>query len=461
MTDVVHQTDEKNKLNELLDKVGQDLGEEWSAPLDAPSTSDSLSVSDQRRRGNRMLDDDYEIVSLVEQDGVIGWKMGALMNTPTSDGRRGGKQWRLAGEVLTRRKFKKLQRSKVGESLVTLDNKLTPSCIKQPLRAYENGALVRAKPVKKGRILLLVHGTFSNCDNLVGNFNKSAAGKACLAKAQAHYDQILTFDHPTLAVSPSLNGLDLAHAMASSEADVDIICHSRGGLVSRWFCEQFDRRERQRRVIFVGSPLIGTSLATPSRVCDSLDLFANLGRGIAGGMDLIPFMNVASGLLRILSSLTSLSSKLAIPDILVAAIPGLAGMSRLAPWTADTHQRGSHESGATFSRNEELERLYRYGCPEKQQYFVIRGDHEPTLGKPTWNVVKIFRDVSTKAVDELADRVIFTGANDLVVDTDSMNAANNMKAEIICSFDKDPDVWHCNYFEQQKTIDAIRSTLKF
>src|ERR1035437_3223640 len=67
--------------------------------------------------------------------------------------------------------------------------------------------------------------------------------------------------------------------MATSTADVDIICHSRGGLVTRWFMEAFDRPNRShRRAVLVGSPLHGTSLAAPGRIRNSINLFTNIGK---------------------------------------------------------------------------------------------------------------------------------------------------------------------------------------
>ena len=39
-------------------------------------------------------------------------------------------------------------------------------------------------------------------------------GRTFLARAAAHYDRVLAFDHPTLSVSPILNALDLAQALA-------------------------------------------------------------------------------------------------------------------------------------------------------------------------------------------------------------------------------------------------------
>jgi hypothetical protein len=63
--------------------------------------------------------------------------------------------------------------------------------------------------------------------------------------------------------------------------------------------------------------------------------------------------------------------------------------------------------------------------------------------------------------DIAADAVFpFPGANDLVVDTSSMAdlglAGFPINIRAVQDFGTSPDVWHCNYFRKQDTIDFIR-----
>ena len=53
------------------------------------------------------------------------------------------------------------------------------------------------------------------------------------------YDRVLFFEHPTLSVSPVINALELGRALAGSSGQIDVIAHSRGGLVVRWWLEAF------------------------------------------------------------------------------------------------------------------------------------------------------------------------------------------------------------------------------
>src|SRR5208283_5185534 len=126
-----------------------------------------------------------------------------------------------------------------------------------------------------------------------------------LGRAAKHYDQILAFDHPTLSVSPMLNALDLARRLDGSKADIDVVCHSRGGLVTRWWLEAFDRPIGKRRAVLVGAPLEGTNLAAPPRLRYVLSWFSNLNRVVGAAASMIPFLTVASCLARLTAIVTN------------------------------------------------------------------------------------------------------------------------------------------------------------
>jgi pimeloyl-ACP methyl ester carboxylesterase len=58
-----------------------------------------------------------------------------------------------------------------------------------------------------------------------------------------------------------------------------VVCHSRGGLVASWLLRLAPLRVRQ--VVFVGSPLAGTSLASPYRLRAALDMLANVANALS------------------------------------------------------------------------------------------------------------------------------------------------------------------------------------
>ena len=414
-----------------------------------------LKVSDLRRGKRRLEDDSVGLATLVDVDGVWFWQQG--MATRGVRGRRAGTGLTtlFGGTPLTTVKFEKLGKNKIAETLYKMDMTFTPY---PGLREYKNGALgaVGAKPVERGRILLFVHGTFSNNDNLfkqLEDLKESPEGPQFLndITKQANgmgvnYDQVLTFDHYTVSRSPLLNALDLARFMSNSTADIDIICHSRGGLVTRWFMEVFDRVNRpRRRAVMVGSPLRGTSLAAPDRVRNGIHLFANMGKMVGQGLSLIPFAQVAGSLMQIVFSLGDVVAKTPVLDAAVAMIPGLAAMSRV-------------------ENNFELHSLKDCANPTPE-YSAVTSIFEPEeIGWKFWRVFCGFG----QRVAGAADNLIFRDAdgtpckNDLVVDTSSMTEYGFppvIPPTRIMAFDETKRVYHTVYFREKDTIKFIRSTL--
>ena len=80
-----------------------------------------------------------------------------------------------------------------------------------------------------GRALLFVHGTFSSCDAF------HDLPPAVMEELSARYGgRLFAFDHPTLSDDPAANAeYLLAQLPAGTSLTVDIVCHSRGGLVAR------------------------------------------------------------------------------------------------------------------------------------------------------------------------------------------------------------------------------------
>jgi pimeloyl-ACP methyl ester carboxylesterase len=101
----------------------------------------------------------------------------------------------------------------------------------------------------------------------------------------------MAFDHHTLSHDPERNVRELL-ARLPGDVELDVICHSRGGLVARVLAERPSRfgldtaRARVRRVVFVGVPNAGTQLADPAhmthfldRMTSALNLFPGSGIG--------------------------------------------------------------------------------------------------------------------------------------------------------------------------------------
>jgi hypothetical protein len=370
------------------------------------------------------------VLTVVERDGVLRLVGGQ---------RRSARALGVGGAVVQRVRLSALGENQVGAALMRLDAKLTPSRGLRELR--DDGVLVPAPARPTGRLLVLLHGTFSSNDHLLETLRGSAHGRSFLEWTRSTYDQVLGFDHPTLSVSPILNAHALRRALAGSRASIDVIAHSRGGLVARWWAEGFDEPPvSPRRVVFVGSPLNGTGLAAPPNLRGSLSLLANYGRALGTAAAMLPFTTVVAGLFQILASIASLTARTPVIDAAVAMVPGLAAMSRV---TNNFELEGQRE------REPEL----------RGRYFVVLSSFESQ--RPGWRFWEVFRGLGARAAETLADRV-FDGPNDLVVDTTSMADFRDglrLPASQLLDFGTTDRVHHTSYFEQKETLAFIRRKL--
>jgi hypothetical protein len=401
------------------------------------------------RRGSRRRTPDERIgmITLIEVDGVLQWEEGTGVVTLPGRRLRRGSAISAPGEVVLQYKFEKLLPSQVGQCLENLDAKLTPQ--KGLRRLDAQGVFQPATPsssngAKKRKALLFIHGTFSNNDNVLNEINSTKAGQAFIARVLKQYDDVFAFDHYTLSVSPVLNALDLARMFDDFDGSIDVICHSRGGLVARWWLEAFGRASKAKhRVILVGAPLAGTSLIAPPRLRAALGLITNVGNALSLATETtalaVPILGVAAGLFKIITSIASLGEKTPLIDAAVAMIPGLAGQSRVGNST-------------------ELLRLRQRTNVPLPDYYAVRCNFESV--DPSWAFWRRFRklNVTDSGVD-----MIFEGDNDLVVDTDSMTDLfdqHSIAAANVFDFGTTDRVHHTNYFRQSQTIDFMAKSLK-
>ena len=420
------------------------------------------SIPSLRRAPGRGVSDEVGMATLVDLgDGIFVWRDG--FGPPPAGGsrrRRGGaKSPEPLGTVVTPVVFSKLEPNTVIKYLEEFDAWLTP---RQGLRRWVGQGALRdwdgasedafetirtpgeGRPKSQKRALLIVHGTFSQGKHLVQELRQTDEGRHFLKRSQTEYDEILMFDHPTLSVSPVLNGLDLALYFSNIKTPVDVVCHSRGGLVVRWWLEAFaGAGPGPRRVVMVGSPLAGTSLAAPYKLRETLGLFTSLGTFLeAAGTPFaaIPFTAVALGLLRVVKSIVGTLSHTPILDAAFAMIPGLHGQSR-------------------DSNNAELLRLRAHSYSVPPEYSFVRSDFQPDpVG---WRFWRAFNDLGNRAKNLLFDAV-FTEPNDLIVNTSSMtdliSTALPIKPGALLDFNKlnkGGSVHHTNYFSQPETADFL------
>lgn len=332
--------------------------------------------------------------------------------------------------------------NQIGQFLLDFDRERNPAVEAGKgwkLRQWDaNGEVLSepAPPSKPGKVLLVVHGTASCCDHIFGEIRETPEGKKLLADAARHYAAVLAFEHPTLAFSPMLNALDLAAAVEPyGDRGVDIVCHSRGGLVSSWWMHLVDRSNRAKRCVFVGSPLQGTTLANPAKLRQSLNLLASYGKllgdlGQATGFLALPFT-----ILRVACSVVDFTASVPLLDAALAMIPGLNAQSKT-------------------DNNYELARLNLRMSPgaEPPTQFYVQANFNPK--DPDWKIWQYATDsFKLRAANAAVDMLVFSGKNDLVVDTDSMISK---VGGLTHTFEGEDQVHHTNYFRQLKTVELIR-----
>lgn len=399
-----------------------------------------------RRRLHHPEADPWETLSLVETANGFTWELGtALRPAKPRPGRRGLSS-APAGRPVWTSEFERLAPGRLKTRLDSIDRSLTPT--QGLFRWHANGAIEKIdapSAVTTGqRILLLVHGTFSHGTMYEKAFTDPAGpGLAFLKWAHSTYDEILFFNHPTLAVPAWLNASELARCFDYCAAEIDVICHSRGGLVVRWWLDVLRPGRGHTRVVYVASPLAGTGLASPPRLTDTLDYLANLAGflgdltnrvGDFAGWAKI-FFTVGAGLMQLVSALVRGAAAIGVADVAVHLVPGLLSMARM-------------------SNNSEIAQLRAVKAPADGR-FAITSNYE--IAKPGLKLWKYLTEAKARLSDHGTD-VLFAADNDLVVDTGSMHdLAQDLRipTERIHSFGTS-EVHHCAYFAQAETYRFMR-----
>ena len=431
--------------------------------VESVAEDDISALRRRRRRVANSLESPVRAVTLVEEDGVLYWRDGVPGRAagPRRRGRRRGGVEEPTGTYVMTREFPPLAPNKVIDAIGALDrrlNKSIESTLRSRLREVRQGAdggfefvAGDAAGPFTGRTLLFVHGTFSTSENMLNEFKLGRRALRFLNRATRganKYDRVLFFDHPTLSISPVMNALELGRAMAGSGGNIDVIAHSRGGLVVRWWLEAFGSSLRSSpaarvRAVLVGSPLHGTSLAAPDKIQGAMSLISNIGTFAEKTMSLVgvanPFLWVAGKLVEVIVSITGALAKTPLVDALTALIPGLSAQSAV-------------------SNNHELSRLRIGPVAVDPAYYAIKTNFETK--NPGW---KFWRNFRKDRAGDLAADIVFPSGNDLVVDTWSMDdfGVPRLKlAEKACDFGTSETVWHCNYFRQDRSIEHIASAFR-
>ncbi len=284
-----------------------------------------------------------------------------------------------------------------------------------------------------GRALLFIHGTFSTAHDAFGALRPDT-----MDQLYARYGgRVFAVNMFTLSADPTENAERiLRHVPPGVALDVDVVCHSRGGLVARALAELAAGRGttsngrttggpgtlRVHRVVFVAAPNAGTQLADPDHMVAMIDRFTS-------ALNLAPAGPVAATLESIVTAVKVLGH---------GALNSLIGLAAMDPGGAYLKAIGRLGGGA--------------------EYFAIAADYSPPAGGG------LFQLVARRVGDRAVDRIFGEAANDLVVPLAGVSSANGcagfpFPATACYGFAAARGVMHTRYFGEEETSARLLAWL--
>lgn len=269
-----------------------------------------------------------------------------------------------------------------------------------------------------GRALLLIHGTFSRAHTGFG----SIPNDALQTLHQRYGGRVFAFDHFTMAHDPIQNVAELIDRIPEGiELELDLLSHSRGGLVGRVLTEMqsaFNLGSRTiqiRKHVFTASPNAGTVLADTTYLGDLVDSYTNM-------LQFLP----SNGVTEILEAIV-----LTVKHIAAGAVNGLPGLQAMLP-------------GGAFYQELNVASVV------KSEYYALAANYEPIeFSFKQW------------AKDRLRD-TIFEADNDLVVPTMgvySENGGSLFAIEQRREFTVQDGVWHSGFFQHPPAMEQVLAWL--
>ena len=269
-----------------------------------------------------------------------------------------------------------------------------------------------------GRTLLFVHGTFSTTE---GGFGALPA--ATRAELHRRYGgRVIAYDHPTIADDPFVNAREFYEVVGDRRLELDIVCHSRGGLVARSIAERpgalagLGPNARVRQIVLVGVVNHGTILADADHWAELVDRYTTM-------LSLVPLPGAVATLETILAVVKSIA---------VETTHDLEGLSAMAPGSAYLAQLNV---GGTD--------------PASATYRAITSNFEPD--NP---------DLQAWLNDEVRDHIFAGKPNDMMVAIESMAGDNGSDRFPIApanrrEFAPADAIEHAMYFGQPLTSTAL------
>jgi pimeloyl-ACP methyl ester carboxylesterase len=260
----------------------------------------------------------------------------------------------------------------------------------------------------EGRALLFVHGTFSTAHGAFGGLPRYAMETL----HGAYEGRVAAFDHHSVSASPTDNAAWFSSLVpVGVSLDLDLVTHSRGGLVGRELAAL--DAVRVSGIVQVAAPNAGTVLADRAHLSDLVGRLTNL-------VQFIPDNGVTDTIGLVLAVVKQLA---------VSAVGGLDGITCMEPAGAYLASLNARPAGpAALS--------------------VVAADYEPPEGSPLGRVVR----------DGATDLVFRTDDNDLVVPTTGcydVPGAPGFPVDNRLVLDSTRGVEHNSFFRHDEVVDHL------
>lgn len=394
--------------------------------------------------------DEGQILMLVEEDGAITWHLPGASETPIESRAREMVVFRLPARVVppppeeTDSSDRGILSAIGSKVLKILTYPLTP-VLRAAGTAFTKAWETDHRPARfrmltpenygtdqnvselsredwerlsEGPALLFVHGTFASSHSAF----RQLPADALVELSHRYGGRVFALDHHSIWLPPSENAKLAAAAIPDGiPLEVDIVAHSRGGLIARELAERaadagFGENLRVRRIVMVATPNAGTALAEEANLRKWLDIITNVAQFVPDN----PVTDIIALVLTVLKQLA------------LGVFEGLPGITSMDP-------AGKYLKALNIDGNFE------------PKYYAIAAEFEPPEGAPLKRIAHDF------AIDAL-----FSGdKNDLIVPTAGVSVIPGLTrfAPESLVFDSGRGLDHSSFFGDAEVVAKLKEWL--
>ena len=326
--------------------------------------------------------------------------------------------------------FKKLRQQKLGHSYeypILAAAEVREIGSKFEVSYQKDLAQVKQQVANAPKILLYIHGIIGDTESLVTSVQQAKVEiDGQLRPLQEAYDLVLTFDYENLHTTIEENARLLKQRLesvglgANHGKQLQIVAHSMGGLVSRWFIEREGGNKIVQHLIMLGTPNAGSPWSTVQDMS-----FALLGMGL----------NQISGIVPPARIITALFAK---------SLQFVENIDN----ALDQMQPDSEFIKAIATN------------PDSQvPYTIIAGDRSTVVAEQTNRLRRLANKLFTPAINKVLDDLIFGGEpHDIAVSIASIQSVNKKRSpqpKILPNVACD----HTTYFTSEPGLKALIEAL--